>query len=204
MPEPASGPRPIARAGYGCEPIPGVESKMPDATLDRLLAAHRSAADEFRTAAERVATDRWNTPRGAGKWTPGQEVAHVTLIYEAFVRDLRGGEPMRLVGTRWKRLLWRAIGLTSILHLRKLPGGARAPRESRPPDAVADRASLMATFRARIAEFESAYADAWRAMPGKRVTQPYFGTLSLKQAITMSEVHTRHHAAFLRQSAVNV
>lgn len=174
---------------------------MPDASLERLLASHKSATDEFLAAAGQVAPARWNAPRGPGKWTPGQEVTHLILVYEAVTRDLRGGDPMRLVGNRWKRLIWRAIGLTSILHLRKLPGGARAPREVRPPDVSADRALLVAAFRARVSEFEAAYADSWRNAPGKRVTQPYFGTLSLKQAIAINEVHTLHHAAFLRQSA---
>ena len=171
------------------------------ATLDRLLASHRSAADEFLAAAERVAPARWNTPRGAGKWTPGQEVTHVALVCAAFTRDLRSEGQLRLVGSAWKRLLWRAIGLTSILHLRKIPGGVRAPREVRPPDVPADRASQLGTFRKTVEEFETEFADAWRTTPGKRITHPYFGTLSLKQSISVSEVHFRHHAAFLRQSA---
>lgn len=177
---------------------------MPDATLDRLIATHRSAADELLAQAKRVAPTRWDAPRGPGKWTPGQEVTHVMLAYEAFIRDLRGGEPMRLVGTRWKRLVWRALGLTSILHLRRIPVAARAPREARPPESPADRALVLAKFRERADEFETAYADAWRNTPGKRVTHPYFGTLSLRQAITMSEVHTLHHVAFLRQSMATI
>lgn len=115
---------------------------MRAATLDRLLASHRSAADEFLAAAERVAPARWNTPRGAGKWTPGQEVTHVMLVCAAFTRDLRSEAQMRLVGTPLKRLFW-----------------------------------------------------------GKRITHPYFGTLSLRQSISVSEVHFQHHAAFLGQSA---
>ena len=171
------------------------------ATLDRLLASHRSAADEFLAAAVRVAPARWNTPRGAGKWTPGQEVTHVALACAAFTRDLRSEAQMGLIGTRWKRRLWRAIGLTSILHLRKLPGGARAPREARPTDVPSDRATLLASFRETVREFEAVFAGVWSTIPGKRLTHPYFGTLSLRQSITVSEVHLRHHAAFLRQSA---
>ena len=108
---------------------------------------------------------------------------------------------MRPIGTRWKRLIWRAIGLNSVVHLRKLPTGARAPRESRPPDVAADRESLLATFTARVAEFETVFAESWRETPKKRMTHPYFGMISLRQAIAMSEVHLRHHAGFLRASA---
>jgi hypothetical protein len=174
---------------------------MPAATLDQLLASHRLAVDEFLAATEQVAPARWNTPRGAGKWTPGQEVTHVVLVCEALTRDLRGEAQMRLVGSPWKRFFWRAIGLTSILHLRTLPRGARAPREARPPDVPAERGSLVVRLRACVNEFESVFADAWRTTPGKRMTHPYFDTISLRQSITVSEVHLRHHAAFLRLSA---
>jgi hypothetical protein len=176
---------------------------MPDATIDRALTAHRAACDAFVAAAEHVAPAKWSTPRGPGKWTPGQEVAHIVLVYEAFARDLRAGEPVRVVGTRLKRLVWRAIGLTMILRLRKMPRGARAFRESRPPETTGDRASLIATVRGRMHEFDAAFADAWRTNPRKRVTHPYFGTVSLSQAIVLAEVHTLHHAEFLRLSATS-
>ena len=173
----------------------------PDATLDRLLASHRAAVVEFLSRADRVPLSRWNTPRGPGKWTPGQEVMHVTLTYEAFIRDLRGGQAMALRGSRWQRMIWRAIGLTSVLRLRRIPVAARAPRESRPPETVAGPKALLADFRARVNEFESVYVDVWRAAPEKRMTHPYFGMLSLAQSMTMVDVHTRHHAAFLQLSA---
>jgi hypothetical protein len=172
-----------------------------EATLDRLMADHRGAVTEFVGRASLVPPSRWNTPRGPGKWTPGQEVKHVILSYEAFTRDLRGGTPMRLVGTWWKRIVWRAIGLTSILHFKRIPAAARAPRESRPTEESGTATLLLADLRARVTEFETVFADAWRHAPDKRVTHPYFGTLSLKQSLTMVAVHTRHHAAFLQRSA---
>jgi hypothetical protein len=172
-------------------------------TLDRLIAEHRGAVEEFFARAGQVAPGRWNVPRGPGKWTPGQEVRHVLLAYEAFTRDLRGGAPMRLVGTWWKRMIWRAIGLTSILHLGRIPAGARAPREARPTEDSGSAAALLGELRSRI-YFERAFVEIWETTPTKRVTLPYFGTLSLRQSMTMVAVHTRHHAAFLRRSALPV
>jgi hypothetical protein len=165
--------------------------------LDGLLATHRHAVDEFFSRAAQVTSARWDVPRAEGKWSPAQEVKHVILAYEAFTRDLRGGEPMRLVGTRMKRRLWRAVGLTSILWLKKLPRGARAPRESRPPDGAMEQSGLLAELRARTDEFEAAYREAIRATPAKQVTHPYFGTLSLRESLELCIVHTRHHAAVL-------
>jgi hypothetical protein len=174
-----------------------------EATLARLVADHRVAVTELFERANAVAESRWDVPRAAGKWTPGQEVKHVSLAYEAFTRDLRDGVTMRLIGTPWKRVIWRAIGLTSILHFERIPS-ARAPREARPTEESGTRSELLPELRARIADFEHAYVDAWHERPRRRVTHPYFGTLSLRQAMRMIAVHTRHHAAFLQRSAVPI
>jgi hypothetical protein len=174
-----------------------------EATLARLVADHRLAVEELFERANAVAESRWDVPRAAGKWMPGQEVKHLSLAYEVFTRDLREGVPMRLIGTPWKRIIWRAIGLTSILYFDHIPA-ARAPRESRPTEGSGSRSDLLAELRLRVVTFESAYVDAWHQRPRQRVTHPYFGTLSLSQAMKLIAVHTRHHAAFLQRSAVPI
>src|SRR3954471_15790276 len=132
-----------------------------EATLARLMTDHRAAVDELFERAGAVVPSRWSVPRGPGKWTPGQEVRHVVLAYEAFTRDLRGGAPMRLVGTWWKRLIWRAIGLTAILHLKRIPAAARAPRESRPTEDSGNSVDALAELRRSVDDFERAYVEVW-------------------------------------------
>src|SRR4051812_42413091 len=95
-----------------------------EATLERLISDHHAAVAEFFDRANAVAPSRWSVPRGPGKWTPAQEVKHVVLAYDAFIRDLRDGIPMRLVGSAWKRIIWRAIGLTYILRFKRIPVAA--------------------------------------------------------------------------------
>jgi hypothetical protein len=170
------------------------------AKLDELLASHREAVDEFFTRAAQVTSARWDLPRAEGKWSPAQEVKHIVLSYEAFTADLRGTAKMKLIGTPWKRVLWRAVGLTSILWLKKLPKGARAPREARPPEGPFNQDVLLADLRARTDAFETAFREAWANTRSRRVTHPYFGGLSLEDAIEMCRVHTRHHAAVLPPS----
>jgi hypothetical protein len=168
--------------------------------LDALLTDHRAAVEEFFHLAAQVTSARWNTPRADGKWTPAQEVKHVILAYEAFTRDLEGGTPMRLAGTPLKRVLWRVIGLGSILWRRKIPRGARAPRESRPAEGDHDQQSLLNEFRERTNRFEAIFRETWERNPGKTVTHPYFGSLDLVDSMKMCTVHTRHHAAVLPPS----
>jgi hypothetical protein len=169
--------------------------------LESLMADHRAAVDDFHDRAASIAADRWAVPRAPGKWSPAQEVKHVVLAYEAFIRDLEGGTPMQLVGTPLKRFLWRAVGLSSILWLKKIPRGARAPRESRPPETAQDRGSLIAEFSDRTAQFETIFRRTWDRDPAKRVVHPYFGQLDLVDGMTMCTVHTRHHAAVLPSPA---
>lgn len=169
----------------------------PPARIEALLTEHAAAVDEFFHRAAQVTSARWDTPRADGKWTPAQEVIHVTLAYAAFTHELRGGQPMRLYGNRLKRLLWRAIGMTSVLVRRKLPRGARAPREIRPPEGPHDQAELLANYRERTTEFDAVYRDAWGRDESISVTHPYFGAVGLVDAIKLITVHTRHHAAVL-------
>jgi uncharacterized damage-inducible protein DinB len=171
------------------------------ARLDALLAEHSAAVQAFHDRASGVDAAQWNVPRAAGKWSPAQEVKHVVLAYDAFIRDLEGAGQMQLVGTPIKRVLWRAIGLSSILWLKKIPRGARAPRESRPPEGVQDQMSLLAEFRERADRFEAIFRETWDRDPAKRVVHPYFGSLDLKEGMTMCTVHTRHHAAVLPSPA---
>jgi hypothetical protein len=170
---------------------------LPSDRLTVLLQDHAAAVDEFFTRAAQVTPARWDKPRADGKWTPAQEVKHVILTYEAFLRDLRGEEGMRLIGTPFKRRLWRAIGLTSALWRGKIPRGARAPREARPADGSHAQAELLKDFRDRTTEFEAVFRDTWLREPNKQVTHPYFGSLNLVDGIKLCTVHTRHHAAVL-------
>lgn len=166
-------------------------------TLAPLLADHRAAVEEFFHRAAQVTSARWDTPRADGKWSPAQEVKHVALAYDAFTGELDGSGQMRLVGTPLKRLLWRAIGLTSVLWLKKLPRGARAPREIRPPEGPHDQHELLAELRESTEKFEQVFRETWERNAAKTVNHPYFGALDLVDSIRMVTVHTRHHAAVL-------
>lgn len=165
--------------------------------LAALLEDHSAAVDEFFHRAAQVTSARWNTPRADGKWTPAQEVRHVTLAYEAFISELEGGTGLKLVGTPLKRALWRFLGLGSVLLRKRLPRGARSPREIRPPEGPYDQAGLLADFRDRSTRFEAIYRDVLAKNPEKRVSHPYFGALDLVDALKLAAVHTRHHAAVL-------
>ena len=166
-----------------------------NATLDQLLADNHAAVDAFITTAEGVPRRQWTQPLAEEKWSPAQHVHHVALAYEAMARDVSGGERAKLIGTPFKRRLWRLGGLTQILWRRKLPSGATSPREMRPPETSPVPAALFAQLRHAVESFDSALRTAWVGCPNHKVQHPYFGDISLRQALVLIAVHTRHHRA---------
>lgn len=170
---------------------------MGSSRLHRRLADHRAAVAEFIARANAIPADRWLVPRAEGKWTPAQEARHLVLTYEAFVKDLRSGEHMQLRGTPWRRRLWKLIGLPSIIWRKRIPRAVRAPREARPDWESTDANTLLGELLSRAEEFEAVFAGTWQGAPRRRVTHPFFGRITLDDAIRLAAVHTRHHAAFL-------
>jgi hypothetical protein len=162
-----------------------------------LTAEHTRAVAEFMSRARAVDAVQWITPRAAGKWTPSQEVRHLILTYSVFLRQLAGENPIRLRGTPMKRLVWRAIGLTSILWFKRIPVAVNAPREVRPDAELRPAEQLIPELESLIATFGRAFDEAWRAPRSHQLTHPLFGALSLDQGVRILTVHTRHHAAFL-------
>lgn len=165
--------------------------------LQLLQADHRAAVDEFIARAAACPEPRWLTPRAEGKWTPAQEARHLILAYDAFTANLRGERHIPLSGTPAQRMVWRAVGLTSILWFRRIPAAVRAPRGVRPEWEATPRAELLTLLRASTERFITVFEDAWHTQPARRVDHPFFGALNLDQALRLMAVHTRHHAAFL-------
>jgi hypothetical protein len=175
----------------------GFGTERPAQSMTQLLTDHAAAVRDFAARAAALSPDQWNVERAAGKWTPAQEMKHLALGYEAFVRDLRGGPSLRLKGRGWQRRLWRWRVLPRILERGLIPHGARAPREARPPDRPGDQSELLAELGAQVTQFEAAVMEMQLSQPRRRVTHPYFSALTLPQLVRFCTVHTRHHTAFL-------
>lgn len=171
---------------------------MPKAdSLETLLADHRAAVCEFTEKAGALSAEGWLAPRAEGKWTPAQETRHLILAYEALLRDIVEGKPMRLRGTPWKRRLWRVIGLAHVRWRKRLPTGVMAVREVRPAWESAPSDELLPLLRQRASEFEAAVARMLDEDPSRTFTHPLLGPLSMTHSLEFCAVHVRHHARFL-------
>jgi len=170
---------------------------LEDRRFQALQADHDRAVREFVDKARAIDPVGWLTPRAEGKWTPAQEVRHIILTYEEFVRQLHGQSPIRLRGGLYTRVVSRVIGLSSILWFKRIPVAVRAPREIRPEPETRSAAELLPELESRTASFAQLFEDAWKRNPRPRVQHPLFGRVSLSTGIRFLAVHTRHHAAFL-------
>jgi hypothetical protein len=160
------------------------------------LAAHALAVDQFAARAAAVPGERWAEPRAPGKWSPAQETQHLVLAYEVLLRELGGGHGLRLQLGPWQRLLLRWLVKPRLLRTGRFPA-VRAPRELRPAARPAGQTALVARLRRRAGDFAAAVDGARTATPGRRLTHPFFGSLSLAEAVRFCEVHVSHHAARL-------
>jgi hypothetical protein len=158
-----------------------------------LLADHSKAVEEYVTAAEGLSVQAWRRPLAAGKWTPAEVTSHVTEAYRVLRGELAGTSGMRLLGSRFQRLILRHTVLPRVLRWRPFPPGVRAPRETRPREVVDDPKVALST----LADLTETFAEELTNQAARRkvcLTHAYFGPLSAQQGLLLLTAHTRHHA----------
>jgi len=165
--------------------------------LERLASDDARAVEGFLAAVARVPEDAWRRPAAPGKWSPGQVALHVALAYEVASCELEGGAAMRLRVPWWLRPALRVIYLRRILSTGRLPRGATAPREVRPPESVPDREDVLGRIRSAARSVEIRIQETGG---GARLTHPYFGRVRGPAILRFLAVHTIHHASQLAAS----
>ncbi len=156
------------------------------------LEDYARATSEFIAVTEGVPDDAWARPRKPGKWSPAQEVEHITLAHELFGAQLAGAPAMRVVITGWRGVLVRALVMPWILRTGRFPR-ARSPREARPSPAPLGQRVLVARLAAASATISADLARRGDAAHADRLDHPYFGAMTLAQMLRLTTVHTLHH-----------
>lgn len=162
-----------------------------DRRWDAVIRQHRSALDEYVAAARALDADAWTRPRAEGAWSAAEITDHLTLAYDALLRELGGEAGMKPKLTRVHRAVLRWVLLPHILFHRTFPVRARAPRETR-PSAGREREEAIAHLLARGEEFERRAWEA-RASGPDRLSHPYFGSVPLAKGVRFCAVHLDHH-----------
>jgi hypothetical protein len=163
-----------------------------DPRWDEAVEEHRAALAAFLDAAERMKEDAWAAPWGPGKWTRAQVAEHLSLTYEAAIREIITGEGLRVRVTGARQRILRWVLLPHILFHRSLPLRVTAPREARPAEVTAPRATVLRRLRELAVRWELEMERAIRS-GGGGLTHPYFGTIPPVKAMRFMAVHIEHH-----------
>lgn len=167
---------------------------------EALVEDYARSTREFVEGSAKIGDAAWTLPRAPGKWSPAQEVEHITLAHELLAQQLAGGPAMRVVVHGWRRLALRWVVLPWILRTGRFPRGARAPREARPSAAPAARRALIERLEAAVTAVGGDLGRSGDPGFSRRLDHPYFGAMSVAHAVRLSAVHTRHHLASLSRS----
>lgn len=154
---------------------------------------HAKAVEELLAAAARIPEARWKTPTAEGKWSPAETLEHLGLTYDVLLHELETGTGMRVVTSRWQRLLLGLTMVPRILRRGAFPRGARAPREVRPQMPAAGQSEAIAAYRAKADRFRSTMLAVRATRPRTRLTHAYFGPSSLTHGFLFNARHIDHH-----------
>jgi hypothetical protein len=153
---------------------------------ERAVAAYREAATSVRS---------WDTAPKPGKWTAGQITAHLNLSFAAMLCEMQGGPSMALRTKRIQRLVLRFTIQRRLMKGGEFPVGAPAPRETRPPESIADRATLMREFDRLAIELHREVKQLHESGSRAKFRHPYFGAVSMVDGLYISARHIDHHRA---------
>jgi hypothetical protein len=174
-------------------PRPAAAAERDDPRWRDAVEEHRTALAAFLDAAEIIPDAEWKSPWGPGKWTRAQVAEHLALSYEAGLRELATGEPMRMKLGGWRLKVARWLVLPHILFHRSLPLRARSPREIRPPEQVTARKGDLLRRMRELGERYELEMERARSDGGGALTHPYFGRLDAVRAMRFVAVHLEHH-----------
>ena len=160
---------------------------------------HRDAIERFAGIAASVPASRWSEPMAPGNWSPAELTLHLALTVEVMLRELTTGESPRVITTWWQRALLRYTVRPKLLAGGRFPR-VRAPREARPQGPAGEQLATIARLRDRAAALESAIDVAASERPRARLTHPYLGAFTLREALRFSALHVRHHLAQLESA----
>jgi hypothetical protein len=153
---------------------------------------HDAAVEAFLAAARDLAPVRWHAPIADGKWTPAQITQHVIQTYEVLIRQLRTGQGLT-VQTGWVlRQVLRVVVLRPIMWFRRLPPGAKAPRDLRPGQRQIEQDEAVVRLRGVVAEFKRELMTR-RGEKDLQLTHHIFGSVDALNGLDFVAVHTEHH-----------
>lgn len=162
------------------------------AQLDAIRRVHSASIQGYIAAAEAKHPEAWATPLADGKWSPGLVTEHLIGAYEAVLKEVRTGSGIRVVTGWLMRNILRQSILRYIMASRKLPPGAKAPREALPTGILGSREERLAALAALAADLENEIAQRVDD-PTLVLTHHFFGSVDPIRGLDFLAIHNEHH-----------
>jgi hypothetical protein len=170
--------------------------------MDKWTAAaeqHSKSLENYINLARRMSKVQWSSPVADGKWTPIEITEHLRAAYELLIREQESGVGLRpRAGWAFRTFLRYAI-LPGIMRKRKLPAGAKSPRELVPSNCIEDRDEALL----QLHQMGTKCADvlvAGRDDPKAKMTHHLFGDFDTATGLEFVTIHLENHT---RQLPVN-
>ncbi len=154
---------------------------------------HRTAITDYVQTASRIDEQIWRLSVEAEKWTPAQITDHLILTYEMLVKQICGGQGLKMQYGFPLRQILRLTILPKIYRTRQLPRGAKAPPEIMPEDSEMPRETALAKLEELSGAFENEILSR-RNDKDFRLTHHVFGDIKPLKGIDFIAIHTEHHA----------
>lgn len=167
-------------------------SAVRDQRWQEALSQHEAAFRDYVEAASKIDASVWMRPSAEGKWSPAEITEHLRLAYEAVLRELNGGNGVKVRTGRVLQIFLRLVFLQRILKTGKFPKGAKAPHEMRPAKAIEDRSEALAAFQALAEDFQN-NLSAREDLRDKQFAHHVFGRLSALEGLQLVTRHLAHH-----------
>jgi len=156
------------------------------------LKQHADSIRSFADTAAAIDESVWLRSISAGKWSPAEIAEHLRLAYEVLLREINEGAGLKIRTNWFVRQYIRLAILPGIFKRRRLPTGAKAPREVRPTKVIEDRSEALRQLLALAEQFEAELSKR-RHAKGTHLTHHLFGRLNILQGLRFCAIHVDHH-----------
>lgn len=163
-----------------------------DSRWEELARNHEASLSRYVALANELSPEAWATPIGEGKWTPMEITEHLRASYEIVIKELTGGEGMRVRTSALLRPLIKLFYMPKILRTRRMPENIKAPAEIRPTNCIEDRDAAVKALHDLGIRAQKEIGDR-RNDPKAYATHYLMGKIRPLEGIGFLTVHLEHH-----------
>ncbi len=159
---------------------------------ENLVETHSESLLRYISLANSLDEVSWRTPVAEGKWSPMEITEHLRAAYEVLIKEQETGKGLKRRSGFLLRALLRFGALPIIMRNRRLPKGARSPREIRPDNCIEDKVEALRV----LVEFGSRFAamvERNRNDAKAKITHHLFGDLTLENGFEFVTIHLENH-----------